>query len=194
MKGDITLRILETIGDMAISSADLIEAILLAGYGAPIGKIERETVRIGKRRKIMKSDLQTRQRYHMMLSRLKRDQLINMKRENSIKLFSLTKKGRGRLMVLREQNTLRISQPVYPLADSPTTIMVAFDIPETEKRKRDWIRAVLKSLNYSMVQKSLWIGKTKIPQEFLEDLVRLRLVDFVEIFEISKIGSLRNKT
>jgi hypothetical protein len=43
-----------------------------------------------------------------------------------------------------------------------------------------------------MVQKSVWVGKTKIPQDFLDDLFKLKLVDFVEIFEISRTGSLKH--
>ena len=43
-----------------------------------------------------------------------------------------------------------------------------------------------------MIQKSVWIGKVKIPKEFLDDLFKLRLIDYIEIFEISKAGSLKN--
>jgi hypothetical protein len=43
-----------------------------------------------------------------------------------------------------------------------------------------------------MVQKSLWLGKVKIPEEFLVDIRKLSLLDYVEIFEITKTGSLKN--
>ena len=71
-------------------------------------------------------------------------------------------------------------------------MIFAFDVPEKEKRKRGWLRTVLRRLDFTMIQKSVWVGKSKIPQEFLEDIYRFKMVDFVEIFEVSKTGSLRH--
>ena len=73
-------------------------------------------------------------------------------------------------------------------------MIVVFDVPEKERRKRDWLRSVLKRLELKMVQKSVWIGKVKIPKELLDDLFNLKLLDYVEIFEVSKSGSLRQLT
>ncbi len=42
-----------------------------------------------------------------------------------------------------------------------------------------------------MAQKSVWIGKTKVPQKFLNDLDDLDISDYVEIFTVNKSGSLR---
>jgi len=69
-------------------------------------------------------------------------------------------------------------------------IIVVFDIPEIQKRKRNWLRAALKNLDFKMVQKSVWFGRVKIPKEFLDHLCEMKLIDYVEIFEISKTGSL----
>ena len=41
-----------------------------------------------------------------------------------------------------------------------------------------------------MIQKSVWQGTTKIPEDFLQDLNDLKIIDFIEIFQISKKGSL----
>ena len=72
--------------------------------------------------------------------------------------------------------------------------IVTFDIPERERRKRDWLRGALRNLGLAMVQKSVWIGKVKIPGELVEDMKSMRILDFVEIFEISKTGSLQQVT
>ena len=69
--------------------------------------------------------------------------------------------------------------------------IVVFDIPEKERSKRAWIREVLKNLDLKMIQKSVWVGKVKIPKQFIDDLDKFNMVDFVEIFEISKAGSLK---
>src|SRR3990167_838001 len=69
-------------------------------------------------------------------------------------------------------------------------IIVIFDIPERERRKRAWLRLALKNIGLKLIQRSVWMGKVKIPKEFLDDIRELHLVNFVEIFEITKSGSL----
>ena len=71
-------------------------------------------------------------------------------------------------------------------------MIVSFDVPEKEKRKRGWLRSTLKNLGFRMLQKSVWIGKVKIPEAYLEDLKRLRLLSYIEIFAISKRGTIRH--
>ena len=78
----------------------------------------------------------------------------------------------------------------YKKEKGEKTAIIIFDIPENERRKRNWVREALKNMDFKMVQKSVWIGKIKIPKEFLNNLEVLELLDFVKIFEISKTGSL----
>ena len=42
-----------------------------------------------------------------------------------------------------------------------------------------------------MIHKSVWIGKEKIPQELIIDLEELKILNFVEIFEVTKQGTLK---
>ena len=48
----------------------------------------------------------------------------------------------------------------------------------------------LKNIGLRLIQQSVWMGKVKIPKEFLDDIRELHLANFVEIFEITKSGSL----
>jgi hypothetical protein len=41
-----------------------------------------------------------------------------------------------------------------------------------------------------MIHQSVWVGKGEIPEDFVKDLGNLNILEFVEIFEISKTGSL----
>lgn len=127
-----------------------------------------------------------------MISKLKRDKLLDEKIRNKKRLFSLTSKGRRKLFDLKMRLSRKLPDVVYSKEKSQKFVTVAFDVPEKERRERDWLCFALKALGLSMIQKSVWVGKTKIPREFLNDLARLRLVDFVEIFEVSKAGSLRH--
>ncbi|MBI5742583.1 MAG: hypothetical protein HZA25_01965 [Candidatus Niyogibacteria bacterium] len=70
--------------------------------------------------------------------------------------------------------------------------IVTFDVPERERRKREWLRCVLKNLKFRPVQQSVWLGRTKIPIDFLDDLKDLNMTDYVEIFEVSRQGTLRH--
>ena len=65
-----------------------------------------------------------------------------------------------------------------------------FDIPEEKRRKRAWLRATLKNLEFKMEQQSVWIGRTKIPKRLVDDLDRFGLLDYVQIFEATKFGTL----
>src|SRR3989344_2266184 len=79
----------------------------------------------------------------------------------------------------------------YPIQEKDELKIIIFDIPEAEKRKRAWLRSVLRNLEFTMIQKSVWSGKTKLPQEFISQMHKLNLLSYVEIFTISKTGSLK---
>lgn len=67
---------------------------------------------------------------------------------------------------------------------STIDILLAFDIPESKKRSRDWLRAQLRFWEFEMIQKSLWRGKGPLPKEFRERLKALGIDDSVRIFTI----------
>jgi hypothetical protein len=56
------------------------------------------------------------------------------------------------------------------------------------------MRSALKNLGFRMIQKSVWVGKVTLPEDFLSDLRQLNLISCVEIFEVNKAGSLRHIT
>jgi len=197
-KGDILLRVLETIGDLTVSMADLLIVFVSAGYGASYSKLQYELSKrqMERERKSLEKGIQkeTKQKYYNLIYKLKTSGLIAEKKKDNKKLFILTKKGKKKLFSLREKNQKRLPDISYLRLkeESNKLVIVIFDIPEQERRKRGWLRAALKNLGLKMVQKSVWIGKVKIPKEFLDDLFKLRLIDYIEIFEISKTGSLKN--
>jgi len=42
-----------------------------------------------------------------------------------------------------------------------------------------------------MIHQSVWVGKIKIPRQFILDLEEINILGYIEIFEISKMGSLK---
>ena len=130
-----------------------------------------------------------RQRYYNLLCRLREQGFI---KKAVKKKWRITAAGNTWIETLRARivNAMPAAAS-YITEQSPEWKIVIFDIPESERRKRRWLRAVLTRLGLKRLQKSVWIGKTKLPEEFIEDLRRFRLLPFVEIFAITKAGSLR---
>jgi len=195
MRGEITVKILEAIGSAAVDFGDLLDAVLSAGYGASVSRMDYELSKIKRRRSRIENNISSyqreRQKYYMMLSKLKKEGLVKEAFRQKKKLLTVTDKGREKLKNLKNSIEARLPKN-YPIESGNKIIVVAFDIPERDKKRRNWLREILKTLNFSMVQKSVWIGKTKIPQELLGDLLKFHLMECVEIFEINKTGSLRH--
>ena len=194
MKGAFRMQVLrainilaEEVGYLVEDLVDTLDAILAAGPHANYKRLEWEISKIRRGRKSSSLSIQ-RSRYHSLISKLRKEGLIQ---ENSGKC-KLTLKGKGALSRLENLFRNKLPQTRYKLAPHPGIIIVAFDIPERERRKRDWLREVLKNLELKMIQKSVWFGKVKIPKELIEDLDNLGLSEFVEIFEVSKTGTLKS--
>ncbi len=196
MKGEITLKILEALEDAAVDAADGVGVFLSAGYGASYRHIQYEMskrrgereVRVAKERE----RLAERQRCVNLLCALKRDGLVDVSGDQKKKKWTLTLKGVWKLRLLRKRaEEAPLPKTAYTRRPAARFVIVVFDIPEHERRKRRWLRGVLGNLGFRMLQKSVWVGKVNVPEEFIDDLRKLRLMSFVEIFEISKTGSLR---
>jgi len=211
MWGEKTLQILETIGEATIDAADLLTAFLNTGYGASVLRIEYERFKLQKQRRQRQIEQEKqkekillekkrRQRFYEMINRLKKDGLIKEIPKKDKKLIRLTLKGKNRLIILKNKIENALPDPSSfkdkRFRDNKNNrfIVVTFDIPEIERPKRDWLREVLGNLGLKFLQKSVWVGTIKIPEELLECFKQLQLVEYVEIFEINKTGTLKQIT
>jgi len=193
MRGNITRAILRTIGEVTVDIIDLFDVYLEAGYGASSRKIQylldkKEKGRIVRRRK-----QEEWARYRKFMYYLEQDGLLKKKISNNKMRYILTKKGKEKI----KNESLKISLPnekKYKKEKGERHIIVIFDIPEVDKRKRHWLRETLKHLGFIMTQKSVWIGNVKIPKEFISDIFEIGLGKYVDIFEATKIGTLKNNS
>ncbi len=197
MKGEITLKILENLKNLAVEVGDLLAVLLASGYGVSYSKLEyelskRQRQRNSKSVATEKEFRKSRIKYQKLIYSLKRDNLIKEINKNKKKTFLLTRKGKNKLQLLKERRKKKLPSGFYHKEIGDKFVIIIFDIPEKERRKRDWLREVLKNLGLRMIQKSVWVGKVKIPKPFIDDLHKLKMIDFVEIFEIGKKGSLEN--
>lgn len=69
---------------------------------------------------------------------------------------------------------------------SISNTIISFDIPGPQRKIRDWLRNQIKIYNYKMIHQSLWFGPGPLPQEFLIRLKKLKIREYIKIFNIKK--------
>ncbi|MCL5004496.1 MAG: hypothetical protein M1170_00945 [Patescibacteria group bacterium] len=190
MKGEYGLKILETLEQSAQTIGNVFFIFSLP-YGTSLNKGLKLLARRQREREGRQIDREEKLRFYDLLYRLRKEGLIeNINKENK-KSLQITKKGAEKLENLRLRKTNEFPQKVYKIENENTFKIIIFDIPEKHRKKRGWIREVLRNLKFKMLQKSVWIGKTKLPEELIHNLKNFDLLPYVEIFEISKTGSLK---
>ena len=188
------LKFLELLGEAGASLEEHVAGFLMAGYGASISSMEYHARRY-RRNKNARRALDDQQRilhhrYFVMRDRLQKGGLIA--RGGAMRGIRLTQKGILCLRQLRKDKKSYLPKPVYKLKPGVRVIIVAFDVPEKKRRKRDWLRKTLKSIGMRLIQQSVWVGRGILPPEFLEDIEKMELMSFVEIFEVTKNGTLES--
>ncbi|MDO8664139.1 MAG: hypothetical protein Q7K44_01100 [Candidatus Liptonbacteria bacterium] len=110
------------------------------------------------------------------LSRLKRKGYV----ENKKGIWQITKAGREHLLKkvsFFPPHSRRIVKAEFK------NIIISFDIPETHKKKRNWLRIELLCLGFEMLQRSVWLGPAPLPKEFIDSLHKLQILPYIKFFE-----------
>ncbi len=196
MRPSLTQTILEMVGEAGIEALELCEAIIIAGYGASSFRIERIQERLReerlKNKGVARAEKQYLRNYQKLIYKLKSQGLLKVEEHGEKSFFSMTAKGKLRLAALDVRLKNRLPVITYSPSKSERPVIVSFDIPEKLRSKRDWVREVLKHLGLRMVHQSVWIGMMKIPKELLDDLREMNLLEYIEIFEVGKMGTLKH--
>src|SRR3989344_2648673 len=82
----------------------------------------------------------------------------------------------------KRQARLQIFESNFP-KDSPKNLLLIFDIPEKRKAEREWLRFQLRRFDYKMIQQSVWIGPSPLPQEFRDYLKHIKLSHCIKTFK-----------
>ncbi|MBI3306095.1 hypothetical protein HYZ82_03165 [Candidatus Nomurabacteria bacterium] len=153
MKGKILKKALELLYDGAMTQVDFFNAVLFAGYGASSSRIEYE---YQKRRKISESKKSKeeifkarKRRLAIFMSKMKHDGLIEELENNRL---LISKRGVAKLGKLK--NNLP-SKFYAEKIDQGFPIIISFDIPEKLRRKRNWLREVIRKLGFEMIHQSV---------------------------------------
>ncbi len=114
----------------------------------------------------------SRSTYYQNLYRLKKRGLIENKNDS----FKLSEKGLS--YYKNSHKLIRIK------LNKKNRIILIFDIPENQKKTREWLRRQIKSWDFTMIQKSVWSGFGPLPKEFDKRLKFLKIDKCVKIFKV----------
>jgi len=65
-------------------------------------------------------------------------------------------------------------------------LIVMYDIPHEKKKERDWFRRQLKNFHYIMIQKSVWVGPSPLPKDFVDYVGSIGLKNELKTFKLAK--------
>ncbi len=65
--------------------------------------------------------------------------------------------------------------------------VVIFDVPEKQRRDRNWLRNELYFLNYKQLQKSVFISKCPITEDLIKEIKRKKLGNFVNYLLVDRV-------
>lgn len=103
--------------------------------------------------------------------------------EKDSEFVRITKAGQE--YVKRRQESLTTFGSILPKS-SPKNLIVMFDIPENKKAEREWFRFHLKKFGYLMIQRSVWVGPSPLPEGFLSYLKEIKLKKCVKTFKLAR--------
>lgn len=186
-RGKILYQILDFLGDAVLEQADFMQAVLQAGYGASGGKIEYKYSKLQASRHTRKIKKQELLRFQKYLSKLKSEGFILGKKSGQV---SLSQKGKQKLEIFR--NSFSLNKYKYTKEAGDKIVVVSYDLPIAFNRERDILREMLKLIGLQMVHKSVWVGKVKLPSSFIASLGQMNIINFVEILEVTKSGTLKD--
>lgn len=63
-------------------------------------------------------------------------------------------------------------------------LLLLYDIPENKKGERDWFRRTLIKFGFIMIQRSVWVGPSPLPKEFLSYVKSIGLKDTIKTFKL----------
>jgi DNA-binding transcriptional regulator PaaX len=121
--------------------------------------------------------------FYATLSRLKSQGLLSHEKRG---IWRITKQGKA----FAEKISRYLDYESWKREKTDSRVLIIFDIPELQRKKRDYLRLELRYLDFEPLQKSVWIGKRPLPPAFIAYLRDMNLLSHVHILAIQKKGTL----
>jgi len=68
----------------------------------------------------------------------------------------------------------------------PKDLLIIYDIPQRQTSIRNWFRRELKSFHFRMIQRSVWVGPSPLPEDFIQYVKDLQIDKNFKIFKLAK--------
>ena len=173
-----------------VTAAELaLMALVVASNGKGGAKIITRFAKeyLKKQEKVRGAKKLNEQAFRTTLSRLRADGLVEMEVRGIWNVLPAGRKLIAPIIALSRR------REAYAASDDDAgkiTTVVIFDIPESKKKKREFLRAELVALGFVLAQKSVWTGTRTLPREFIAFLKEEKLLDHVRIFSVRESGTL----
>ena len=92
----------------------------------------------------------------------------------------------GKKKFIKKRHYLRSFTSNFNKKDAPKNLLLMYDIPHVMKKERDWFRRQLKNFDFIMIQKSVWVGPSPLPPDFLNYLKKISLKKEFKTFKLAK--------
>lgn len=191
-KNDLVIILLEALKITSLLTLDIAD-LMLSGYRWIDHRVQRELKhRSIYRQKILNNKfekLKEKRRLHNLLYQLQKKGYISKQRVSKNTNWSITIKGLRKLALLK--SVIRLPEKDFQSLPDRTIKVIIFDIPEKHRVARNWLREKLIDMGFKLLQQSVWIGKRKLPLEFITLLKNLNLIPhYVKIFTVNDEGSI----
>ncbi len=193
MKGEKILKILEVLEEVATNYLELFDILIFKQPRGILG-VQRELLKVrGQRKKLffteLREYLKEKEKLTKLLYKLKKEGFISENKKKN-KLF-LTEKGKLKLKILRRRKFFEENKDKEDKKGNKDVIVLIYDIPESERKKRNDLRIFLTLNGFSFIQRSVWIKQGKITEDFINYLKDINVFDYVQIFKITKKGTIK---
>ena len=132
-----------------------------------------------------------RQQFYRTLNYLKNQGLVIKRKEEMKSRWVLTRCGKEKMRQYKKsrQDPFSTARIAFAKTKGAGIAIISYDIPEKERRKRDWIRMCLVEMGCEKIQKSVWLAKGMIDENFIHALRERNLLGRVHIFAVTKQGT-----
>lgn len=101
-------------------------------------------------------------------------------------IINISRKSRSKKNSERKKSLYHISFSSPFKQYDPKNLIVMYDIPYNLKKERDWFRRQLINFGYIMIQKSVWVGPSPLPKEFLFYVKEIKLGNNLKTLKLAK--------
>lgn len=190
MKGDFTLAVLELLHVSEMTIYEILDTLTYHGRIAHYDRLRGRGYSAPKHKSLFAESVairEQRRRLSKLVSKLRAEGIVEQ-HDATTRTVTLTKRGKQKFETLKRREMIPLS--IAKAAPTDEFKIIAFDIPETRRKERNWLRFILQMSGFKLLQESVFLGKIALPEEFFEELGRRGLLSCVAVLAVTKEGNL----